>query len=64
MEIELLQPSTELFASYQDLFLEMEANGDKIWEGYLPKSGQTPEQFIESSLLKEWKTEPGMLPQC
>lgn len=40
---------------------EMEMNGDKIWEGYFPKEGESNASFIKKQLRRETKPEGSLV---
>ena len=54
--LSLHKPSLELLPSYLSFMNEMAQIGEKIWEGTVPATNQSAEQFIEQ-LLKD-ETQP------
>lgn len=59
--IELKRPHIKLLPSYLSFVKEMELNGEKIWEGFLPLENETEEQFVERLLSCETHPKPGLV---
>lgn len=60
--IQLERPSSELVVSYLHFIEEMRANGDKVWEGMIPKADETHKAFVKRLLLAGTHPEPGLVP--
>jgi predicted acetyltransferase len=62
-KIELRSPSLSLVASYLDFVEAMRQQGDKVWDGILPKPDEPPDRFVERLLEAETAPEPGLVPE-
>lgn len=61
MSLQILPSAPELYPSYASFIEELRLNGDKMWEGYLPKVGESPKDFIKRLHHAENQAEPGMV---
>ena len=59
--IQLQSPSTRHYGSYVDMMKELRANGDKIWDGYLPNVDETAESFLNRLERAESDPSPGLV---
>ena len=61
--MELCKPSLHLLPSYLEFIEEMRERGETVWDGMIPKTGETPHAFVQSQIRAETHPEPGMVPQ-
>lgn len=61
--IELKKPHLNLVDSYLDFIEEMRTHGEKIWEGILPKAGESSSQFVDRLLKAETSPEEPLVPE-
>jgi predicted acetyltransferase len=61
--IELLKPDINLIHSYLEFIEEMRAQGEKVWEGMVPKPSEDPKFFVERLLRAQTVPEPGLVPE-
>jgi predicted acetyltransferase len=59
--IGLEKAKIELFSSYLDFISEMQAAGEKIWEGMIPKAGENAQSFVRRLLDSEKNPEAGLV---
>lgn len=61
--IALVRPCTELFESLMKYYEDMRVHGETLWEGYYPKKGESPEEYISRLNGREAKPEPPLVPE-
>lgn len=61
--VELRKPILQLVPAYLGFIEEMQWNGERIWEGMIPKENEGAEQFVARLHMQEFKPGPGLVPQ-
>jgi predicted acetyltransferase len=61
--IEIKRPHLSLFSSFMEFSEEMRVHGETLWNGYYPKEGESPDQFIARLNGREIHPEPPLVPE-
>ena len=61
--VELKRPNLKLVDSYFDFIEEMRIHGEKIWEGVLPRAGESSSLFVDRLLRAETSPEVPLVPE-
>lgn len=61
--VELRKPSNELFPSFSEFAEELRQHGEDLWEGYAPKAGEAPGDFVLRQLRRETHPDAPLVPE-
>jgi predicted acetyltransferase len=61
--VEIVKPIVQLAPSYLEFIEEMRLNGEKIWEGRIPREGESLEKFVARLNREEVSPGPALVPQ-
>lgn len=63
MEIKLERSTPEIFSSIKDFYDEFKSTGEKTWEIYVPRPGESASTFCERLLGREVNPEAPLVPE-
>lgn len=63
VHMEILKPSVTLAPSYLEFIEELRANGDRVWEGMVPRDDERHEAFVSRLHGQEKSAGPALVPQ-
>lgn len=63
VRIEILKPTVALAPSYLEFIEELRANGDRVWDGMVPKEDEGQQEFVNRLHSQEANPGPALVPQ-